>query len=127
MLNAGYTVNMDSDSSVMRDGGVLEYCRLHKIVVQAWSVMQYGFFKGVFVGSPEYPELNKVLNRIALEHNSTPTAVAIAWVLRYPALMQAVIGTTKQHRVVESAKACDVKLSRYEWYELYLAAGNFLP
>jgi predicted oxidoreductase len=89
--------------------------------------MQYGFFKGVFVGSPEYPELNKVLDRIAQEQNTTPTAVAIAWVLRYPALMQAVIGTTKRHRVIESAKACDVKLSKYEWYELYLAAGNFLP
>ncbi|SKA69608.1 Predicted oxidoreductase [Succinivibrio dextrinosolvens DSM 3072] len=127
MLNASYTVNMDCDSAVMRDGGVLEYCRLHKIVVQAWSVMQYGFFKGVFVGSPNYPKLNEVLNRIAKEQNSTPTAVAIAWVLRYPALMQAVIGTTKQHRVEESAKACEVKLSKYEWYELYLAAGNFLP
>ncbi len=127
MLNAGYNINMDCDSSVMRDGGVLEYCRLHNIVIQAWSVMQYGFFKGVFIGSPLYPKLNEVLNRIASEQHTTPTAVAIAWVLRYPGLMQAVIGTTKEHRVIESAKACDVKLSRYEWYELYLAAGNVLP
>lgn len=127
MIDHAVHVNMDCDKSIMRDGGILEYCRLKKIVIQAWSVMQYGFFKGVFIGSPLYPKLNEVLNRIASEQNTTPTAVAIAWVLRYPGLMQAVIGTTKCHRVVESAKACEVKLSRYEWYEIYLAAGNDLP
>ena len=89
--------------------------------------MQYGFFKGVFVGSPLYLKLNEVLNRIAEEQNVTATAVAIAWVLRYPGLMQAVIGTTKPHRVAESAKATDVKLSKHQWYEIYMAAGNSLP
>ena len=127
MIDSGINVNMANDPAIMRDGGILEYCRLHKITVQAWSVMQYGFFKGVFVGSPLYLKLNEVLNRIAEEQNVTATAVAIAWVLRYPGLMQAVIGTTKPHRVTESAKATDVKLSKHQWYEIYMAAGNSLP
>ena len=57
----------------------------------------------------------------------TPTAIALAWILRYPAKMQAVIGTTKPARIRESAKACDFTLTKKEWYELYLAAGNKLP
>lgn len=127
MLNSGFNINMNCEHSVMRDGGVLEYCRLNKITVQAWSVMQYGFFEGVFIGSPKYPKLNEVLDRIANEQGVTSTAVAIAWVLRYPGLMQAVVGTTKQHRLIESAKATEVKLSKHQWYELYMAAGNVLP
>ena len=84
--------------------------------------------KGI-IGDPveKYPELNKALSRIADEKNSTPTAVALAWILRMPARMQTVIGTTKTARLAEAAKACDVELSKREWYTLYLAAGNRLP
>lgn len=127
MIDAGFNVNMQHDKAVMRDGGVLEYCHMNDIVVQAWSSLQYGFFEGVFLRSDKYPKLNKVLDRIAEEKGVTNTAVALAWILRYPAKMQAVIGTTKPVRVREAALAADITLSRKEWYEIYLSAGNKLP
>ena len=126
-INAGLHVNMTTDAGIDRDGGILEYCRLNDIVIQAWSVLQYGFFEGVFIGNSKFPELNKVLSRIAAEQGVTPDAVAIAWVLRYPHKMQAVIGTTKAARVQQMALAAEVNLSRREWYEIYQAAGNTLP
>lgn len=127
MLNAGLNVNMNHDRAIMRDGGVLEYCRMNRIAVQAWSVLQYGMFEGVFIGSDKFRPLNDVLNRMAYEKGVSPSAIAIAWVLNYPGATQAVIGTTKDYRVAESAKACDIRLTKHEWYELYLAAGNTLP
>lgn len=127
MIDASFNVNMDIDKSVMRDGGVLEYCREHGIAVQAWSVMQHGFFKGVFIGDPHYLRLNSVLDRIAREYDVSSTAIAVAWVLRIPGKTQAVIGTTRPDRVLSSAKAGDIKLTREQWYEIYLAAGNELP
>lgn len=127
MLDAGFQVNMHWDGAAMRDGGILEYCRVQGIAVQAWSSLQYGYFEGVFLGSEKYPKLNAVLNRLAAEKGVTPTAIALAWILRYPAKMQAVIGTTKPARIRESAKATEITLTRKEWYELYLAAGNKLP
>ena len=48
------------------------------------------------------------------------------YILRLPGKMQAVIGTTKADRVTQSAAACDIELTRKEWYEIYLAAGNKL-
>ena len=84
-------------------------------------------FEGVFLGSEKFPKLNEVLNRIANERGVTNTAVALARILRCPGKMQAVIGTTKPSRVVDSSKACDFELTRREWYEIYLAAGNKLP
>ncbi len=57
----------------------------------------------------------------------TPTALAAAWILRLPQSMQVVVGTTKETRVREAAKAADITLSREDWYALYRAAGNKLP
>ncbi len=127
MIDAGFQVNMTWNGASMRDGGILEYCQMHDIALQAWSPMQYGYFEGIFVGSDKYPKLNGVLNRIAGERGVTPTAVALAWILRYPLRMQVVTGTTKVQRLLDSAACADVKLSRAEWYELYIAAGNELP
>jgi predicted oxidoreductase len=123
MLN----VNMENDPAVMRDGGIFEYCERKGMAIQAWSVFQHGYFAGTFLGAPEYEELNAVLDRLAEKYGVTPGAVALAWILRYPAKMQAVIGTTKASRVRESARACDFTLTREEWYELYKAAGRQLP
>lgn len=126
-FDAGFHVNMKQEAGIVRDSSIFEYCRLHDVVIQAWSVLQFDYFGGVFLGSEKYPELNHVLNRLAEKYHVSPSAVAIAWVLRYPAKMQAVIGTTKKARVAEVAKAAEIQLTRKEWYEIYLAAGNDLP
>ena len=126
-FDAGFHVNMKQEAGIVRDSSIFEYCRLHDVVIQAWSVLQFDYFGGVFLGSEKYPELNHVLNRLAEKYHVSPSAVAIAWVLRYPAKMQAVIGTTKKARVAEAARAAEIQLTRKEWYEIYLAAGNDLP
>lgn len=126
-FDAGFHVNMKQDAGIVRDSSIFEYCRLNDVVIQAWSVLQFDYFGGVFLGSEKYPELNRVLKRLAEKYQVTPSAIAIAWVLRYPAQMQAVIGTTKSERVAQAAKAADIVLTRKEWYEIYLAAGNDLP
>ena len=127
MIDAGLNVNMTNPPSVDHDGGVLEYCRIHDITIQAWSPFQYGFFEGVFLGSEKYPILNAVLDRIAEEKGVTNSAIAIAWILRHPANMQAIVGTTNAGRLRDICRAGDVELSRPEWYEIYKAAGNKLP
>ena len=126
-IDAGFNFNTLTDAGIMRDGGIIEYCGMNDIVIQAWSVMQYGFFEGVFLGSEKYPALNHVIDRIAEEKGVTNTAVALAWILRLPVSMQAVIGTTKPQRIRDSAAAASFTLTRKEWYEIYLAAGNILP
>ncbi len=127
MVSSGMEVNMTSSGSVVRDGGVLDYCRLHDITIQAWSPFQQPEWKGTFIGSPDYPELNQALGEIAERHNSTSNAVAAAWILRHPAHIQVICGSMNERRVMEVMSACDISLSREEWYELYLKAGHILP
>ncbi|RCW74922.1 putative oxidoreductase [Saliterribacillus persicus] len=127
MIDAGLNVNMEHDPAIVRDGGVLDYSRLHDMTVQPWSPFQHGFFEGVFVGNDDFPELNQKLDEIAEAKGVTATTIAIAWILRHPARMQPVVGTMNPERLKEIAKASDVKLTREEWYELYRVAGNKLP
>lgn len=127
MIQAGINVNMYNDSAVNRDGGVLDFCRLNKITVQPWSPMQHGFFKGCFIDNEEFPELNAKMQEIADKYGVSKTTVAFAWILRHPAKMQPVTGTTNPERLADCLKATEVKLTREEWYEIYKAAGNDLP
>ncbi len=118
---------MQIDRSINRDGSILDYCRLKDIIIQPWSPFQYGFFEGVFLDNPKFPELNQKINEIAADKGVTNTAIAIAWLLRHPAHMQPIIGTTNPQRVKDSCQASSVTLTREEWYQIYLAAGNKLP
>lgn len=127
MIDSGLNVNLRNDGALDRDGGVLEYCQLQGVRIQAWSPLQFGFFEGNFIDHPRFPELNNVLGELAGIYGCTPAALAIAWILRHPAGMQAILGTSRPQRLLELAKARTVTLSREHWYALYRAAGNRLP
>ncbi len=127
MIDSGFNVNMQNEAAVNREAGVLEYCRLHDITIQAWSPLQYGFFEGCFIGSEKYPHLNEKLNELAEKYHVTASAIAIAWILRHPADIQPIIGSMNPQRIRDFARASDVVLTREEWYELYVSAGNKLP
>ena len=127
MIDSSLNANMTNTAGLDRDGGVLEYCRLKDITIQPWSPFQYGFFEGVFIDNEKFPGVNAKLEELAKEKGVSKSALAIAWILRHPARMQPIVGTTNANRLKEICRADEVMLSREEWYELYCAAGNKLP
>lgn len=127
MIQSGMEVNMTTDGAVDRDDSVLDYCRLNDITIQTWSPFQYGFFEGIFLNNDKFPKLNKELDELAAKYGVTNTTIAAAWILRHPAKMQLIAGTTKASRLAQICRAADITLTREEWYRLYLAAGHILP
>lgn len=127
MIDKGLQVNTTFEGSFDRDGSILEYCRINNITLQAWSPFQYGFFEGIFIDNPKFPELNATLENIAKQKNATKSAIAVAWILRHPAKMQALLGTTNIKRLHEICVGTKIELSREDWYAIYRAAGNVLP
>jgi len=129
IIAQGAAANMagEEQSVGLDGGGIVDYCRLNDITVQAWSPFQAGFFTGVFLGSPEYLELNAVIDRLAAAYDVPPIAIATAWITRHPANMQVVLGTTSPDRVTGAAQGSDLPLTRVEWYELFRAAGHLVP
>ncbi|MGN7970393.1 aldo/keto reductase [Microbacterium sp. 22296] len=126
----GLAGNMEStpQSSVRDGGGLVEYCRIEGITLQAWSPLQgTRGGGGVFLGHPDYAEVNTVIDRLAGKYDVTPLAIAVAWITRHPADMQVVLGTTSPGRVTDAAAGSDLRLTRAEWYELVRAAGYLVP
>ena len=127
MIDSGFNANMANSGSVNRDGGILEYARLHDMTIQAWSPYQYGFFEGVFLDNEKFPRLNEAIDGIAEKYGVSNTAIATAWILRHPAKIQTVVGSMNPKRLAEIAEASRIALTREEWYGIYMAAGNELP
>lgn len=128
MISAGIEANMTTDGAVDRDGSVLDYSRLNKMTIQAWSPFMFGLPKRLFIGNKEdMSELNDTLEKIAQELNTTPMAVATAWILRHPAKIQMIAGTTNTQRMAEIANGSEIFLSREQWYKIYLSSGHILP
>lgn len=127
MIRNGLEVNMFTEGSLDRDGSVLDYCRLNDITIQAWSPFQYGFFEGVFLNNDRFVNLNNTINELCAKYSCSNTAIAAAWILRHPAKIQLVSGTTNIQRLKDIFSATNIELTREEWYRIYLSAGNMLP
>ncbi|MDR0867609.1 MAG: aldo/keto reductase [Planctomycetota bacterium] len=126
MIAQSMHMNTLGNDAVSRDLGVLDYCRLHDITIQPWSPFQYGFFEGVFLGSPKFPALNQVLDGIAAKYNVSNTALAVAWLIRHPAKFQPIIGSMNAARLGECIAGTEITLTREEWYAIHAAAGYSL-
>lgn len=126
MIEQRLFTNKHNDMAVDRDLDVLDYCRLNGIRMEAWSILQahhpWGYAS--FIGDPEYAELNAVMNRIAEKYGTNPHAVAAAWIMRHPAGIIPMAGTTNPAHLASTLECVDFELTRPEWYELFLAVGD---
>lgn len=127
MFDFGVNVNMKNEAATNRDSGIVDYCRLNKVTIQAWSPFQIDLGKGLFSGNPGYATLNATISKYALQYGVSDEAIVIAWILRHPAKMQAIIGSMNPDRIRKIAQAEKVTLTRPEWYDIYISAGNVLP
>jgi predicted oxidoreductase len=111
-------------SHYMAESGIIDYCRLNEIQVQAWSPL-----RGTLLNSPESatPEMERtaaMLVELARRKGTTPAAVALAWLLRHPAGIIPILGSTNPLHLAEDCTADTMSLSREEWYALFAAAGS---
>ena len=127
LIDEELNVNMKTKESLNHGGAILDYSRLNDITIQAWSVLQASWEEGSFLGNPKYQKLNEKLYELSLKYNVTPSAIAIAWILRHPAKMQAIVGTTNTSHLEDLVKANDFELERKEYYDIYLSANKLLP
>ena len=135
IIDSGINVNLPQ--KYCGTDGLLEYCRANGITIPTYGTMQCEYtdetgytYRGAFNVEPaktRYFALNFRLQGLAEKYNTTPEAVAIAWILHHPANMQAVIGTTLDKHLTAYRDCCEVRLTDYEWYEIYKSAGHNRP
>jgi predicted oxidoreductase len=129
MISDGILANQARGDAYARSSGIVDYCRLHDMQIQAWSPLAGG---ALINPSPDAPArmqtTTQLIHQLATEHGTTPEAIALAWLLRHPAGIVPILGTQNPARLVDSCRADTVTLSRIEWYRLLQAArGEPVP
>lgn len=127
LISQGFYVNTSEEESLDRSSGLLEYCELNDIKVQAWSVLMASWEDGSFIDNPKYPELNEVLEELANKYGVYKNTIAVSFILRHPFGINPIVGTTSIDHLKEIALAKNIELTREEWYRLYKSSGHSLP
>ncbi len=95
--------------------GMLDVMQKHRVCPMAWSPLGGGKLMGIERGLWQKKD----------EYKATETQLSLAWLLRHPAGIFPIIGTTQPERIKESAAAADLKLDRQDWFEmLKIATGK---
>jgi predicted oxidoreductase len=128
LLHHGFvevSISFNQNSPRYPDGweGTMEYCRMNRILLQAWSPLAQGIFGASLDGQPEnIRKAGTLVHEYAQRHETTVEAILLAWLLKHPAGIQPVLGTSRPDRLRACAKAISVSLSREEWFSLFAAA-----
>jgi len=132
LVSEGFSANQSGTGATSSlAAGILDYCRLNEISVQAWSPVGHGKLlrtaADATAENPLHPATDLVAS-LAKAKATTREGILLAWILHHPAGMQPIVGTTRADRVRASAVADEVSLTREEWYLLLAAArGKNVP
>ena len=128
VINDGILANQTS-GQYAASTGILDYCRLNNILVQAWSPVALGkIFNPPLTAEENVTNLAKQISVYAEKMGTSKEAIALAWLMKHPIGIQPVIGTTNPERIANSCKTDEITLSREEWYTLFtIARGNPVP
>ena len=116
------------------EDGTLDQCLAEKITPLAWSPLAGGLLAGevrrLLPWQEKYP-VEKVLLELDAQAGALGTTrsnVALAWLLKHPAGIVPIVGSTRPEKIREAADADAIELTRESWYRLLEAArGEPLP
>lgn len=122
LITEGILANQEGSASALATG-IMDYCRLHGLQIQAWSPVAGGRLFNPPQDAPAHRhEAAALVTRLAEAKQTSKEAIVLGWLLRHPAGIQPVVGTTKPARIKSSCLADTVDLTREEWYALLAAA-----
>lgn len=107
--------------------GVLDQCISKQLMPMAWSPLGGG---NIFTDTED--ERNRRISAaaaiLAEQHQASPDQVLLSWLLRHPAGIRPVLGTSKAERIAKASQALALQLSREEWFMLWRAStGTEVP
>lgn len=129
-IDDGVMHNVGSDKSVSFPSGTIEYCIKQEVQLQAWGSLSQGLFTGRDNSdqSSNVQQTSAVVNELSHLYGVSKEAIVLAWLMKHPANVMPVIGTTNLDRIRACNEATSVNLSREHWYKLYVTSrGEVLP
>lgn len=127
---SGISFNQGSSTDPGGWEGLIQYCRIQGVSLQAWRPLDKGALTGGDVSKlTESGRRTAELLRSMAQIRDVPVeAVALAWLLRHPGNIVPVLGTIRPERLRACARALDFQMTREEWYALFEAVrGQSMP
>lgn len=124
LIDLGWIAPQHSPKMPAEGYGTIEYCRRHRLTIQTYSSLAEGLLAGREAEPPDerVTRTAGLVASMAREKRVSPEAIGIAWLLKHPARVQALIGSTKPERIRAACQGDEVELSRDDWYRLLLTA-----
>jgi len=108
--------------------GTLDQCQEQNITPQAWCPLGgvvYPAWGSTFTPDDE-KRIKAEFDRQSAKYQTENWIIMLAWLLKHPARIFPIIGTTNSSRIKASLKALEIDYSREDWYQL-LEARNGQP
>lgn len=125
-VEEGICVNTGSSTSAPFPEGTLEHCQEHGVQVQAWGSLAQGRYSGRLPEDSDGGDRRtaRLVQRLADELQATREEVVLGWLMKHPARIAPVVGSTDPGRIAACAGARRVaeELSRQQWYALLTSA-----
>lgn len=102
-------------NSVKLFDGTVDTLMKHRVSPMAWSPLGGGKY---FTASGQAETIEMKLEGFASKYNCTISQLLLAWLLRHPANIFPILGTTNPDRIKEGAGALRVELDRQDWFAM---------
>ena len=108
--------------------GVLDQCQRLGMTPQAWGPIAGVAYEawGNTFSEDDNARINAELQRQSHRYEAEPWVVVLAWLMKHPAQISPIIGSTTPERIAAAVASLDIDYSREDWYRL-LEARNGTP
>jgi len=118
---------LDSGNGLPGDG-VLDQCLALGLTPLAYSPLGGGILARGDENEGEPNAIQTKLRELAEKYSATTMQIALAWLLLHPAGVLPLVGSANPEHIREAASAGKIKISREDWYALWVAAwGRNIP
>ena len=101
------------------NNGTLDQMLQNNIQPMSWSPLGSVFREETY----QTKSIKELLKRFSKKYNCTEDTLLLAWILKHPAKVSPVIGTTNKQRILNANKALEINLELEDWF-LLLEASN---
>lgn len=128
LIESDILVNQADVAPTASTDGLLAYCHDQDVALQAWGPLDKGKYLQPTAADEHTQATITKVNQLAEKYQTTPEAILLGWLYAVPARIVPVIGTTTPARISACAASLHVKLTRQDWYDLWISArGAPLP
>lgn len=109
--------------SAMHDGS-LDQMMVKGILPMAWSPLGKTFREK----TQQTKRIQQQLMDLVVKYRVSADQLLLAWILKHPAGIHPVIGTTSPERITNAVKALDIEMELEDWFSLLIASqGHKVP